>query len=401
MQPYVAMYGTSGKLSNSNVKDPAQLLAEVWDNSGNLVFQRAATHLVDAPILTVGRGCEVDGDQSRVGKECKAIVFPAANHISPKNNLESLAQWLGYTNLPVVVLGIGAQAPDCSNAALESLVCEFTNNGGFHHLMDVFKRDSVFVGVRGEFTRRLLRRFGVDSTVIGCPSLLLNSQPDLGRQLQMRYERLRAWLKTGNCRMRLAVTAASPWGEKEMSAEMTLIRWLFHFGGKYIQQSGGVEVFRLVLQRFSSEIERGETYELLRHRYGQYGSTDAFKKLIEEYSALYFDVDDWEDAIAGCDFSLGSRYHGNALAMQRAVPALVTTHDSRTEELCGSTMIPTVDINKIRANTELRDLVDEISFDGREYDERRRTCAASVASAFDRAGVKPSVGLRRLANSIG
>jgi hypothetical protein len=391
------MYGTAGRVRDDDRKSADRLLEEVWDNSGNLVFQRAASLLVDDPKLFVGRGADVDGDQSRVVPDCKAIVFPAANHIDAGRDLGSLADWLGYAGLPVVVWGIGTQAPDTSDAALDHLTRTLANDGGFRRLATVFRRPDVFVGVRGEFTRRLLERFDVPAVVTGCPSFLMNAQIDLGRQLQERWARLRVWSRSGSPGLRLAVTAASPWGRREMSAEQTLLRWLCHFGGIYVQQSGGVDVYRAMLDQFDGDAQREAVLQRLAPRYGAWGERQSFRRLMTDHGRLFFDVESWQDAIAACDLSIGTRYHGNALAMQMSVPALVAVHDSRTDELCRSTMIPIVPVEAIGPTTQLRHLLEVVRFDGAAYDARRHVCATQVCEALRRAGISPAPRLRKLA----
>lgn len=397
MKSTVAMFGSSGRLYRHDRKSPERLLQEVWDNSGNLVFQRAASLLVDDAKLFVGPGADIDHDQSRVGTDCKAIVFPAANHIDLRKDLGELAAWLGNTGLPLVVLGIGTQAPDCTDAALDQLVRSFGRDPGFLQLMTLFRRSNVFVGVRGDFTHRLLRRFDVEAPVLGCPSFLMNAQRDLGMQIERRLKRLKGWLRDGGQGLRLSVTAASPWSPSEMQCEESLLRWLHHFGGVYVQQSGGLEVFRAFLDRYESPDAKTRILEKLKYKYGNYGDPARLSALLCDFGRIFFDVDDWRDAIGSCDLSIGTRYHGNALAMQTGVPAIVASHDSRTQELCRSTLIPTVPASNISPQTELRELVAGIEFDGKHYDERRLHCASITIEALTHAGIEASARLRNLA----
>lgn len=182
-----------------------------------------------------------------------------------------------------------------------------------------------------------------------------------------------------------------------MQAEQTLIRWAMHFGGIYVQQSGGLEVFRAMRGQFDDAEQRERILGMLKSHYGMYGNDADLQAILDRLGRLFFDVDDWKDAIGACDLSIGTRYHGNALAMQVSVPALVAVHDSRTEELCQSTMIPTVHASMITPRTELRDLLANVEFDATRYDARRRECASDVLSALVAAGIEPSPRLRQLA----
>jgi hypothetical protein len=173
---------------------------------------------------------------------------------------------------------------------------------------------------------------------------------------------------------------------------------MLHFGGIYVQQSGDVEVFASILDRFDSETDKEDTLRKLALRYGSYSAPDMLHRLLRQNGRLFFDVDDWKDEISACDFSIGTRYHGNALAMQASVPALVATHDSRTDELCRATCIPTISIDSITPMSQLRDLVSAIDFDPHAYDRARRSTASMVHGALQRAGIAPSPRLRSLAN---
>jgi hypothetical protein len=394
------MYSSRGRVRNLANKDVPTLLNEVGQNTGNLVFQRAASLLIEDEMLFVGPGADVNEDQSRVRTECKAIVFPAANHIDQRVDLSALAGWLGGPGLPVVVLGIGTQALDSSAATLDLLTRQFSEHEGFLKLMELFRRPDVFVGVRGDFTQALLNRFGVPAVVTGCPSFLMNSEVGIGRVLETRLDRIRKLSNSAAELCRLAVSATSPWASpREMTVECQLIGWLLRGSGIYVQQSGGIDAVKLALNRFDDEKDRERIVAWHRKQFGSRLAADEFSDLVANHYRVHFSVDEWRDALGACDLSLGTRYHGNALAVQCGVPAISIVHDSRTEELCRSTGIPFVALDEMASHAQLPSLLAAVCFDGADYDRRRRATALLVRDALDRAGICVSGQLRRLGES--
>jgi hypothetical protein len=114
---------------------------------------------------------------------------------------------------------------------------------------------------------------------------------------------------------------------------------------------------------------------------------------------IRFSIDEWREDVSLCDMTVGSRYHGAALSMQGAVPAAVLAHDSRTEELCQSTMVPFVPMNRLHAQMSLHELVQLLVFDGDAYDRQRRLMAGRVHAALRGAGIRTAHALDRLATA--
>lgn len=395
----VAILGGRGFVRGSLQKGVGELLREVGDNTGNMVFQRAASALVDNDQLFVGPGADIHQDLTRLHAECKAVIFPAANHIDVRNDLGALSRWLAGMKLPLVVLGIGTQASDCSAATLDALTTRFAGNDGFRDLMATFRSTNVFVGVRGAFTQALLQRFDVPAAVTGCPSFLMNMNLDLGLLIERRFARVKERLRTKrDCR--LAVTATSPWSDgAEMATERCLIAWLVEQGGLYVQQSGGEDAIRIATKRFANSEEFSKVSAWYRKRLDPELAEADFDRLVSQAMTTYFSVDGWRDALSACDLSIGTRYHGNALAMQCGVPSVTVVHDSRTVELCQSTGMPSVNRDEVLKARSLVDLLAGVTFDGHQYDVQRRIAACTVREALVRAGVQPTEHLTLLSEA--
>jgi len=72
------------------------------------------------------------------------------------------------------------------------------------------------------------------------------------------------------------------------------------------------------------------------------------------------------------DFVLGTRFHGAMAAIQSGVPALIITHDSRTQELCEFLNIPFIkdeDFSEEMTVSQLYEMADYSKFN-KEYSQK-------------------------------
>jgi polysaccharide pyruvyl transferase WcaK-like protein len=81
------------------------------------------------------------------------------------------------------------------------------------------------------------------------------------------------------------------------------------------------------------------------------------------------------DYLRSLSLSVGTRFHGNMLAMQAGTPAVVFPHDTRTLEMCETMGIPYCNWDKIGSEDGLQAVVKSINFSGIEFDRKRRNLA--------------------------
>jgi polysaccharide pyruvyl transferase WcaK-like protein len=106
---------------------------------------------------------------------------------------------------------------------------------------------------------------------------------------------------------------------------------------------------------------------------------------------------EWISAMGDLNFSFGARLHGNIVAMQCGVPALVVVHDERTRELAECLALPHVlleDFFCLRSLTEAVEITIE-RLAG--YPARRRELAREYVGMLTDNGLVPSIGLRGVA----
>lgn len=312
----------SGK-SPFQVASPEQFLHQdlIGTNSGNLLFSDA-THkilLTDRTEVT-SNGLTTVTTAQRAGEindQYDVFVVPLANAFRPsfKGSLDRLSTLIEQLTIPVVVLGVGAQATAGYDVKrlrpVEASVKRFVRA--------VLER-SATIGVRGELTASYLHGLGFDEVdVIGCPSMFLHGETfptprDPG---------------TLDASSRIAVNlspGATSVGDVAGLAQHAYER--FPHLTYFAQNLSDAE---LLFWGDTSEAA-GTALPLPRHR-----SHPLFQ---EDKVRVPLDPRTWMEELAGFDFSYGTRIHGNIAALLAGTPAVVLAHDSRTLELCRYFDIP-------------------------------------------------------------
>jgi hypothetical protein len=299
-----------------NVVSPEATLRRnlIGTNSGNLVFIEAAHKLLSV------RGVEVRPDRFKtdpsladeINEQYDVYVIPLANafRLSFEPKLIRLTAVIEKLKIPVVVLGVGAQANlDYDLRRLRPI------EASVKRFVSAVLDRSTSIGVRGELTETYLRSLGFnDVEVIGCPSMFLYG-PDL--RIEKSAERL-----TPRSSIAINVSPNMP----EMAE---IVRWNAERYPKlrYIAQDLGTLD---VLLNGDDAVEPGHQLPI----------PPSHPIMRSNRTRLYVDPWPWIDDLSGFDFSFGTRIHGNISALLAGTPAYVLAHDSRTLELARYFKIP-------------------------------------------------------------
>ena len=329
-------------------KDPFRVLSAdrtfrqnaIGDNVGNLVFSHAAHRLLSVQgndVVSNRFAAQID-DAPRINEEFDVFVVPLANAFrkSFKGHLDALTDLIERLTIPVVVLGVGAQATTGYNASrltpLESSVRRFVGA--------VLDR-SASIGVRGEFTAEYLHGLGFrDVEVIGCPSLFLRG-PDL------HVAKDPAGL---TARSRVAINV-SPYVKDMGAITMAAHRRYPHL--TYVPQD--LKTLGLLIYGDSPD-EAGRTSDLPVH--------ETHPLYRERKIRFFLDPPTWMDFLATQDFSFGTRIHGNITSTLAGTPAVVLAHDSRTLELARYHEIPHRLVRNVGADVDPAELYAEADYTG-------------------------------------
>ncbi|MEO1295411.1 MAG: polysaccharide pyruvyl transferase family protein, partial [Cyanobacteria bacterium J06636_16] len=278
-------------------------------------------------------------------------------------------------DLPCVVVGLGAQAP--------SLDHELQLSDGTQRWLHAIADRSNLIGVRGEYTADVLARIGIkNTTVLGCPSLLTNPNPTLGKTIEQK-------LRKGNPK-NLVVTAGMPRKMNLRQVERQLFSYLRQYEGTYIVQAPEYLVsFAREGEAVISEDNLETLYRYLQPRTARYfQSRTKFLTFARRHFRVFFDASAWIEFLSSFDMAIGTRMHGNMLSVQAGIPGICIYHDSRTQELCRVTAIPHISKQAFLGANRLQEVIKKTSFDGKAFDENRTRIARSYKALLTKSGIE-------------
>jgi hypothetical protein len=377
----VGIVGTPGYVQADSTVHTEQIIKVIGENTGNLAFQYAvASHIASTKHYVSWDS----SDPAWVREVCDMLVYPAANAINPRRDHTQRADFIEAVDLPCVVVGLGAQAPELGS--------EVKLNKGSERWLKALAERSHSIGVRGEYTADVLSRIGIQNTlVLGCPSHLINPLPTLGEVLEKKFYH--------NQLQKLVVAAGSPEKKSLKRVEQKLIGWLRSHNGTYVCQAppqlislarnGENEVSKEWLNQFRRYLLPTLSY------YTQPRSK--FVSFIKQHFRIFFNVEEWLEFLSCFDLSLGTRMHGSSLATQSATPAICIYHDSRTRELCRTLAIPHVSVNQFLSVRDIKELIDSVCFDGKSFDQNRIKLAYQYRELLIKSGISTSDRLNLLA----
>lgn len=371
MQKPIAVIGTPGRIPGSFRRETAAAFAETGHNTGNLAFQHAVWSLLADDKLAF----PFDFDPVVVKDQARLICIPAANFLYAGFDLGGLADRLAATELPLMVLGLGAQAmKDIAEVKLQP---------GTLRLLRLFAERCTRIAVRGRHTAAVLERHGVTNfEVLGCPSNFINPDPHLGAAILERWR--------GGRREHLAFAP-------------TFYGYNAAFEGA-LHTALGSTLVEIVAQDPLNAVAlaRGDrsaaVTQWLETKAG-YLSTLAPAAQAHAVSLLrsYFDAESWLESYRRLDGVIGSRIHGVNLGWQAGRAAMVVSYDLRTAELAETMGIPLVQAKGLDAAAILTVMDGAVEDCATRYDARRAGLAARCLALLEAHGVTAAPHLAALA----
>ena len=325
----------------------------VGHNCGNL----ALTHAINVHLGGNIRSVRWSAPVELINQAGTPAVLPAANQLSSHFDLSRLAERLKQITVPITTVGLGAQSN--LQRAIPSIPAGTVN--WVRRLAAHAPSDSPNIGVPGSFTMDVLDHLGLAShaVVIGCPSLFLNPNPALGKEI----------LKRLGTPQRIAVIAGNQRWDHLRCIERSLAQLVTLTNGSYIGQA---PVEMMTLTRGMAASLDDATLHKCRDYIHPYLGVSEFIDWTVRYGHLFFDVENWIEHLRRFDFVIGTRIQGVILGIQAGIPSLCIVHDSRTLELCETMKIPYVLSDDVRDGVSRDDLVSYFEFDAHEFDRNRR-----------------------------
>lgn len=316
-----------------------------------LSYQRAGNNfgnlLIGHGVVSVLSGYEYVyrsqlSSPQEANEKCSHIVIPAANFLWKGFDFGYMADFIEATNLPVSIIGLGAQTHD------RSRVSQIHPNT--LRLVKIISERSPSLGVRGFYTAEVLAAHGIlNVEILGCPSLYTMGRPPELNSYSNDIE-----IKRLVVNLSRRVFSHSFESAALRKLENTVLKLAIENNLPFIAQD---ELEELSL---SDDRENKLACKII---------TDYFNKIDHEQVINYFstqtryfcNVQQWSSFVSKRSGSIGSRLHGNIVSLINGVPALTIAHDSRTLEMCALTGAPYLHVNDFsEKNVSVKDLMRSI-----------------------------------------
>ena len=380
----VALIATDLRAENSYRFPSEHLLKKSGGNTGNFAYVQAIwNHL--SPHVEI---FPWHASPEKIRETCNVVVIACANQLGPHTDLEHPALTLEKIGLPVVAVGLGAQAP--TTEAIVAL------SAGTRRWLDVVAAHAPSktpnIGVRGEFSRQQVERHGAANraVVVGCPSNFINPDPLLGAALGEKFDNLRL--------DRIAVPAGLHLWPHLRAIEQSLAELVEATSGLYVAQSE-IDMIRLSRGEWS-RIDANTSAALHEYIRPQL-SHEQFRIWCKRYAICFSDASSWMESMRNFDFVVGARFHGVMLAIQAGTPGGVIAHDSRTLEMCQTMHIPVRKFDELPEPLDLRAISSLFTFDVAGYDRTRSALGRRYVEMLTGAGIEPSQSLQGLLAEAG
>ncbi len=301
-------------------------LLYLGQNTGNMMFTEA--------LLRVIQGAEWGSfalEPSQLEGH-DAIVLAAANWINSYDDFGWLADRLEKTKLPVILIGVGAQA----STGMEIPVVK----PGTLRLLKIVEERSVSIAARGEFSCEVLDKYRFKNTVAtGCPSLMLAGPagPKMRIPEQISLQ--------GAC-----IHSTRHFFQAADGFQDYLYRQAFKHDIDIILQSELADMYYVLDKPRDAAVEQRAAETVMR----AYGSDDpvAVQAYLRRRGHVFMNYEDWVAFMKTKAFCFGTRIHGTVASIVAGTPATLIVHDSRTLEMAKAMAIPYVMSSDISTATD-------------------------------------------------
>lgn len=305
----------------------------VGNNTGNLVFIRALKDILRPKVFPLW---DIDSGAFRDDPEVTHYVTTELIWLKENTTYPHVWRMLdAIGGKPLVPISVGVHSrTQSTRLAIDPDTVKL--------LRTISER--AILGVRGEYTAAVLERLGViNLELIGCPSMYYGLNPDFRIDKPVFREDMKA-----TCNFRTFYGKINP-------PECEFLTFAADRNMAFVEQTQQ-ELTLLNCQN-----------NLPQFRY--------FDAWLKDHRHVFFEVEPWAEWLKQFDFSMGSRFHGNALAVMNGIPALTMVIDGRMQELTKHFRLPTMHMKNFSLDRPLAyyyDLADFSEFN-RVYPQRLRT----------------------------
>jgi hypothetical protein len=370
----IAVIGVLPRTQRSFGDSIETMFSETGYNTGNVAFAVAAHE----QMCGTKTYYDYDFDPAVLNERHQRVVMVCANMVNPYLDLWPLADKIERLRIPFCAFSMGVQAPlHQSNIALTD---------GTTRFLRAASERAASLGIRGEATAAILDRIGIHNwRIVGCPSNFLNTGTNF-----INHD-WRAVVARPGGKLGVHVENVSPFVDYIAQCRR-LVAEAAHW---FIVQSPAGSL-RLVAEAHTDQSALASGGLAWLAPFGATGQADG-RRLLREKFRCFFAMGEWISAMDELSFSFGARLHGNIVAMQCGVPALVVVHDERTREMAECLALPHLLLEDFLCLRSLTDAVELTIERLAIYPARRRELAREYIAMLTENGLVPSMGLRGVA----
>jgi polysaccharide pyruvyl transferase WcaK-like protein len=337
------LLGATPRIHSDPEDTPQAKLKKTGGNTGNQIIAHALLGQFEHSDISWDYGAHPHSVRERFD----LFVVAAANFLFPSFDFGGMADYIEKADLPVAIVGLGAQASSYdSNLKLMP---------GTERFLKVVAERAVSIGVRGPFTEEVLSRRGINNvTVTGCPSFYMKGAGGLAIRKKSIGD-----VKALSVNASRDVISHAFDKERMMRIVKALYRLAIDCDADFIAQSEPSEI-EIADSKDMSAVDQAIN-ELAAFLADQTATADV-KSWASKRMRVFFEVEKWVAAVRQYDFVVGNRFHGNMIAIQNDIPAFVVCHDTRTEEMCRFNGLPHANIVELD-QLSVSDLYDRVNVD--------------------------------------
>ena len=292
-----------------------------------------------------------------------------------------LEEQLRNHNGSSVILGIGGSFANTNNDLTDE---DFLPHPNISKLLNTITRKGVLVSVRGPSTSKMFKHEKTPHVVLGCPSLMISREPNLGALIETRTMTLRA-------REDMVIVFTLPHYVHTPWLKVTL-HWIQQYPSSfYVMQSG-------------SDIKNENRLRELLDEQG-IEPTEFLKGRVRFFS----NIEDWQTNVCLADMAISIRIHGSMMPIVCGIPTLVlvVTPDERVRELASVMFLPNISLETfeqmISGNKTISDPVTylkQFPMNGSQFDANRAKVARAYVGILDNVGIHASPHVKFLATGL-
>ena len=355
------------------------------NNAGNFLWQYAATRLVN-PATTL-----LLSDDQIEHVHADAYIIATANVLNlEQDNLytDMTGHWrarMRAWQVPVVVLGMGVQAHIVDVEDTSSLQL-FDYQRELLHEIESWQRIPA-TGTRGELSTAACHNAGLMHCLpMGCPTLVLSRELDLGQTLHEKWKAVEAQSDKSKVRIAMALPA--------------------------LNRLKDADNWNLLLDLLMTLHQQHETaYFILQMPYDRVALKD-YQRLHPEMTKtpllkVFNNTEEWLDFMMGeVDVVVSTRIHGGMAGVSASIPSVVIPTDIRIQELVRAMHIPHLlleDVSNIMKQDDTKsDMLGRVLGKARfgdlktTFEDNRRAKLKAWGDILTEAGLEMDPSLKRI-----